>query len=44
MNQLNFSKSNGLIPAVIQDSTTLQVLMVGFMNEEAWKKQGKRER
>ena len=38
MNQLNFSKSNGLIPAVIQDSTTLQVLMVGFMNEEAWEK------
>jgi len=38
MNQLNFSKSNGLVPAVIQDYTTLQVLMVGFMNEEAYEK------
>ncbi len=38
MNQLNFSKSNGLVPAVIQDNTTLQVLMVGFMNEEAYEK------
>lgn len=38
MNKLNFSKSNGLVPAVIQDNTTLQVLMVGFMNEEAYEK------
>jgi phosphoribosyl-AMP cyclohydrolase / phosphoribosyl-ATP pyrophosphohydrolase len=38
MNKLNFSKSNGLVPAVIQDSVSLQVLMVGFMNEEAFKK------
>lgn len=35
MNNINFSKSNGLVPAVIQDSVSLQVLMVGFMNEEA---------
>jgi phosphoribosyl-ATP pyrophosphohydrolase/phosphoribosyl-AMP cyclohydrolase len=35
MNNINFSKANGLVPAVIQDNTTLQVLMVGFMNEEA---------
>ncbi len=35
MNQIDFKKGNGLIPAVIQDNTTLQVLMVGFMNEEA---------
>lgn len=33
--QLDFSKLNGLIPAVIQDNTTLKVLMLGFMNEEA---------
>jgi len=33
--QLDFKKLNGLIPVVIQDNTTLQVLMVGFMNEEA---------
>ncbi|MFH0841146.1 MAG: bifunctional phosphoribosyl-AMP cyclohydrolase/phosphoribosyl-ATP diphosphatase HisIE [Bacteroidota bacterium] len=38
MNQINFNKGNGLVPAVIQDSTTLQVLMVGFMNEEALEK------
>jgi phosphoribosyl-ATP pyrophosphohydrolase/phosphoribosyl-AMP cyclohydrolase len=36
--QLEFNKGNGLIPAVIQDNTTLQVLMVGFMNEEAYRK------
>ena len=35
MNQIDFRKGNGLVPAVIQDNTTLQVLMVGFMNEEA---------
>jgi phosphoribosyl-ATP pyrophosphohydrolase/phosphoribosyl-AMP cyclohydrolase len=35
MNNINFTKSNGLVPVVIQDNTTLQVLMVGFMNEEA---------
>jgi phosphoribosyl-ATP pyrophosphohydrolase/phosphoribosyl-AMP cyclohydrolase len=35
MNQINFSKCNGLVPAVIQDNTTLQVLMIGFMNKEA---------
>jgi len=33
--QLDFKKLNGLIPVVIQDNTTQQVLMVGFMNEEA---------
>jgi len=33
--QLDFTKLNGLIPAVIQDNTTLKVLMLGFMNEEA---------
>lgn len=32
---IDFEKWNGLVPAVIQDNTTLQVLMVGFMNEEA---------
>lgn len=33
--QLDFTKLNGLIPAVIQDNTTNIVLMLGFMNEEA---------
>jgi phosphoribosyl-ATP pyrophosphohydrolase/phosphoribosyl-AMP cyclohydrolase len=35
MNKLNFEKLGGLIPAVIQDARTNQVLMVGFMNREA---------
>ena len=32
---MDFSKLDGLIPAVIQDSDSAEVLMVGFMNEEA---------
>jgi len=35
---IDFSKGNGLIPVVIQDNNTLQVLMVGYMNEEAFNK------
>ena len=38
MEQIGFVKGNGLIPVVIQDNNTLQVLMVGYMNEEAFKK------
>jgi phosphoribosyl-ATP pyrophosphohydrolase/phosphoribosyl-AMP cyclohydrolase len=32
---MDFSKLNGLIPAVIQDDATREVLMVGFMNQAA---------
>ena len=32
---MDFTKLSGLIPAVIQDEITNEVLMVGFMNEEA---------
>jgi phosphoribosyl-AMP cyclohydrolase len=32
---MDFSKLNGLIPAVAQDDESGEVLMVGFMNEEA---------
>lgn len=35
---LNFDKLNGLIPAIVQDNTTEKVLMLGFMNEEAYQK------
>ncbi len=35
---LDFNKAGGLIPAVIQDAVTAKVLMVGFMNEEAFHK------
>ena len=33
---MDFSKLSGLIPAVVQDVTSGEVLMVGFMNEEAF--------
>ena len=32
---MDFSKLGGLIPAVVQDDTSGEVLMVGFMNDEA---------
>lgn len=32
---MDYSKLDGLIPAVIQDATSAEVLMVGFMNVEA---------
>jgi phosphoribosyl-AMP cyclohydrolase len=35
--QLDFTKLDGLVAAVIQDDSTDRVLMVGFMNEEAWR-------
>jgi phosphoribosyl-ATP pyrophosphohydrolase/phosphoribosyl-AMP cyclohydrolase len=38
MNEIDFNKGNGLVPVVIQDNTTMQVLMLGFMNEEALEK------
>jgi len=38
MLNIDFSKGDGLVPVVIQDNTTLQVLMVGYMNEEAYLK------
>ncbi len=36
--KLDFSKLEGLIPAVVQSSIDGKVLMVGFMNEAAWNK------
>ena len=35
---LDFSKMNGLVPAIIQDADTRQVLMLGYMNQEAYEK------
>jgi len=35
---LDFDKLNGLVPAIIQDSKTNNVLMLGFMNPEAYEK------
>ena len=34
---LNFAKCDGLIPTIVQDFSTGEVLMLGFMNETAWK-------
>ena len=38
--KIDFAKGLGLVPVVIQDNNTLQVLMVGYMNEEAFEKTG----
>lgn len=35
---LDFSKNNGLVPVIIQNSKTQQVLMLGYMNEKAFQK------
>jgi phosphoribosyl-ATP pyrophosphohydrolase/phosphoribosyl-AMP cyclohydrolase len=35
---IDFNKGNGLVPVVIQNNNTLQVLMVGYMNKEAFEK------
>ncbi len=36
--KIDFDKNNdGLVPAIIQDNTTNKVLMLGYMNEEAYK-------
>jgi phosphoribosyl-ATP pyrophosphohydrolase/phosphoribosyl-AMP cyclohydrolase len=32
---MDFSKFHGLVPAVVQDADSSEVLMVGFMNEDA---------
>jgi len=42
--KIDFKKDGGLVPAVIQDSKSLNVLMVGYMNREAYKKTLKKKR
>ncbi|MBW1940677.1 MAG: phosphoribosyl-AMP cyclohydrolase [Deltaproteobacteria bacterium] len=37
MIKLDFTKMDGLLPAIVQDYETGEVLMLAFMNEEAWK-------
>ena len=34
--EIDFKKGGGLVPVVIQDNQTLQVLMIGYMDEEAF--------
>ena len=36
--KIDFEKMGGLVPAIIQDAVTQKVLMLGFMNEEAYQK------
>lgn len=36
--EIDFDKTGGLVPVVIQDEHTLEVLMLGYMNQEAWDK------
>lgn len=36
--KIDFNKGDGLVPVIIQNNTTLQVLMLGYMNEEAFDK------
>ncbi|GHC49520.1 phosphoribosyl-ATP pyrophosphohydrolase / phosphoribosyl-AMP cyclohydrolase [Ulvibacter litoralis] len=38
MMNLDFRKGNGLIPVIVQNDTTLQVLMLGYMDEAAYEK------
>ncbi len=41
--KIDFNKDKGLVPVVIQDNWTLQVLMLGYMNEEAFEKTKKKK-
>ncbi|WP_272148680.1 bifunctional phosphoribosyl-AMP cyclohydrolase/phosphoribosyl-ATP diphosphatase HisIE [Tenacibaculum aiptasiae] len=41
---IDFAKGNGLVPVIIQNNFTLQVLMLGYMNEEAFLKTQKEKR
>ena len=35
LDEVDFSKNDGLVPAILQDANTNQVLMLGYMNREA---------
>ena len=36
MTEIDFKKGKGLIPVIIQDASTNEVLMLGYMNQKAW--------
>jgi len=38
VSEIDFKKGEGLIPVIIQDAATHEVLMLGYMNREAWEK------
>ena len=35
---IDFGKMDGLVPGIVQDARTGQVLMLGFLNDESWRK------
>jgi phosphoribosyl-ATP pyrophosphohydrolase/phosphoribosyl-AMP cyclohydrolase len=41
---IDFTKTNGLVPVIIQDEQTLEVLMLGYMNQEAYDKTTKEQK
>jgi phosphoribosyl-ATP pyrophosphohydrolase/phosphoribosyl-AMP cyclohydrolase len=41
---IDFNKGQGLVPVIIQHYKTLEVLMLGYMNEEAWEKTKKEKK
>lgn len=38
MVKIDFEKGDGLLPVIIQDASTNEVLMLGYMNRESWEK------
>ena len=38
MQRIDFAKGNGLVPVIVQDYRSHEVLMVAFMNQQAWQK------
>ena len=38
MIEIDFNKGDGLVPVIIQDASTGEVLMLGYMNRESWEK------
>lgn len=36
--KIDFEKMHGLVPAIVQDATNGDILMLGFMNQEAWER------
>lgn len=38
MVEIDFKKGEGLVPVIIQDASTNEVLMLGYMNRQSWEK------
>jgi phosphoribosyl-ATP pyrophosphohydrolase/phosphoribosyl-AMP cyclohydrolase len=38
MSEIDFGKMSGLVPAIVQDAASGEILMLGFVNGEAWEK------